>query len=77
MQTAVPVMGGAGDAGFHALVELSPDIIFVICDGYHVFANPRALERMGARTVADLQDRPAIEFMHPDFRKPGAHGSAR
>ncbi|MFC3383191.1 diguanylate cyclase domain-containing protein [Couchioplanes azureus] len=71
-QAAIPALGGAGDAGFQALVELSPDIIFVICDGYHVFANARALATMGARTITDLQDRPAIEFMHPDYRDPGS-----
>ncbi|MEV6596150.1 sensor domain-containing diguanylate cyclase [Actinoplanes sp. NPDC051346] len=67
----IPALGNAGDAGFQALVELSPDIIFVICEGYHVFANARGLAAMGARTIADLQDRPAIEFMHPDYRDPG------
>ncbi|MCU7730099.1 bifunctional diguanylate cyclase/phosphodiesterase [Actinoplanes sp. KI2] len=63
---------GVGDAWFQALVNLSPDTIFVICDGYHVYANARGLRLLGARSLADLQDRPAIEFLHPDYRDPGA-----
>ncbi|GAB1640105.1 diguanylate cyclase domain-containing protein [Krasilnikovia sp. MM14-A1259] len=69
---ATDTLAGTGDAWFQALVDLSPDTIFVICDGYHVFANARGLRLLGARTIADLQDRPAIEFMHPDYRDPGA-----
>ncbi|MEU7903595.1 sensor domain-containing diguanylate cyclase [Actinoplanes sp. NPDC049118] len=69
---AADVLTRAGDAWFQALVELSPDTIFVICDGYHVFANARGLALLGARSIADLQGRPAIEFMHPDYRDPGA-----
>ncbi|GAB1692395.1 hypothetical protein KRM28CT15_41980 [Krasilnikovia sp. M28-CT-15] len=71
-RTASATLAGAGDAWFQALVDLSPDTIFVICDGYHVFANARGLRLLGARTITDLQDRPAIEFMHPDYRDPGA-----
>ena len=29
----------ASDEHFRALVELSPDAVFVIVDGYHAFAN--------------------------------------
>ncbi|GIE85657.1 PAS domain S-box-containing protein/diguanylate cyclase (GGDEF) domain-containing protein [Actinoplanes regularis] len=69
---AVASVAVAGDAWFQALVDLCPDTIFVICDGYHVYANARGLRLLGARTIADLQDRPAIEFLHPDYRDPGA-----
>ncbi|GIF04256.1 hypothetical protein Asi03nite_17940 [Actinoplanes siamensis] len=64
--------GKVGNDSFRALVELSPDTIFVICEGYHAFVNARGLALLGARTLTDLQDRPAIEFMHPDYRDPGA-----
>jgi diguanylate cyclase (GGDEF)-like protein/PAS domain S-box-containing protein len=55
--------------GFRALVELSPDAVFVIRDGYHVFANARGLALLGARTLADLQSKPANAFMHADHRR--------
>jgi diguanylate cyclase (GGDEF)-like protein/PAS domain S-box-containing protein len=53
---------------FRALVELSPDAVFVIMDGYHVFANARGLALLGGRTLAELQTRPAEQFMHPAGR---------
>jgi diguanylate cyclase (GGDEF)-like protein/PAS domain S-box-containing protein len=61
-------VGGLDSAAFRALVELSPDSIFVILDGYHVFANSRGLQLLGARTVADLRTQSASAFMHPDCR---------
>ncbi|MBI3688899.1 MAG: diguanylate cyclase [Actinobacteria bacterium] len=64
--SAAPVAGLNSAEGFRALVELSPDAIFVILDGYHVFANARGLALFGAESLADLQTRPAQSFMHPD-----------
>jgi diguanylate cyclase (GGDEF)-like protein/PAS domain S-box-containing protein len=64
----VPGVGELDSAAFRALVELSPDAIFVISDGYHVFANGRGLRLLGARTVADLRTQPASAFMHPECR---------
>jgi diguanylate cyclase (GGDEF)-like protein/PAS domain S-box-containing protein len=66
---AVPVAGLDSVGGFRALVELSPDAVFVIRDGYHVFANARGLALLGARTISDLQVQPASAFMHPDCRR--------
>jgi diguanylate cyclase (GGDEF)-like protein/PAS domain S-box-containing protein len=57
------------DVGFQALVELLPDAVYVIQNGYHVFANARGLAILGARTLADLQTRPAIDFMHESCRE--------
>ena len=51
---------------YRRLVELSPDAIFVIQDGYHVFANRRGIELLGGTTLADLQRQPAIDFMPPE-----------
>ena len=56
------------DQAFRALVELSPDAVLVIIDGYHAFANARAIELLGGRTLDDLRSRPAVEFMHPEMR---------
>ena len=60
------------DEAFRALVELSPDAVFVIMDGYHVFANRRGIALLGGRTLADIRRRPALEFIHPSLR--GAAG---
>jgi diguanylate cyclase (GGDEF)-like protein/PAS domain S-box-containing protein len=54
--------------GMRALVELSPDAVFVILDGYHVFANARGIALLGGRTLADIQTRPALEFMDMSCR---------
>jgi diguanylate cyclase (GGDEF)-like protein/PAS domain S-box-containing protein len=53
----------ASDDHFRALVELSPDAVFVIVDGYHAFANWRGLQLLGASRLSDLQTRPALDFM--------------
>jgi diguanylate cyclase (GGDEF)-like protein/PAS domain S-box-containing protein len=63
-----PVAGLDSGKGFKALVELSPDAVFVILDDYHVFANARGLALLGGRTLADLQTRRASEFMDPECR---------
>ncbi|MEJ2579926.1 MAG: sensor domain-containing diguanylate cyclase [Kineosporiaceae bacterium] len=67
--TVPPVAGLDSGKGFQALVELSPDAVFVISDGYHVFANARGLALLGARELADLQTRPAADFMAPSCRQ--------
>ena len=68
----LPQQGGdsapLADQAFRALVELSPDAILVIVDGYHAFANARAIALLGGRTLDDLRSRPAVEFMHPEIR---------
>jgi len=59
---------GPSDEHFRALVELSPDAVFVIVDGYHVFANWRGLQMLGASKISDLQTRPALDFMDESIR---------
>jgi diguanylate cyclase (GGDEF)-like protein/PAS domain S-box-containing protein len=59
---------GPSDEHFRALVELSPDAAFVIVDGYHRFANKRGLQLLGASRIADLQTRPALDFMAESVR---------
>jgi diguanylate cyclase (GGDEF)-like protein/PAS domain S-box-containing protein len=58
-----------GDDNFRALVDLSPDAIFVIVDGYHAFANARGLQLFGATTLEDLRARPALDYMHWSVRE--------
>lgn len=55
--------------GFRALVELLPDAVFVILDGYHAFANARGLQLLGAESLARLRCQPAQSYMHPDCRR--------
>ena len=59
---------GQSDEHFRALIELSPDAVFVIVDGYHAFANWRGLQLLGASRMSDLQTRPALDFMHESIR---------
>ncbi|HEX6755258.1 MAG TPA: sensor domain-containing diguanylate cyclase [Mycobacteriales bacterium] len=58
----------SSDEHFRALIELSPDAVFVIVDGYHAFANVRGLQLFGASRMSDLQTRPALDFMHESVR---------
>ena len=67
----VPAIDGTpSDANFRALVDLSPDAVYVIVEGYHAFANERGLEMLGARWLEELQARPAAEFMNASIRVP-------
>ena len=59
---------GQPDEHFRALIELSPDAVFVIVDGYHAFANLRGLQLLGASRISDLQTRPALDFMDESIR---------
>jgi diguanylate cyclase (GGDEF)-like protein/PAS domain S-box-containing protein len=69
--------GGAPGAGaasrpddnFRALVDLSPDAIYLIVDGRHEFANARGLQLFGASSIEDLQSKPALDFMHWSVRE--------
>ena len=51
------------------LVDLSPDAVFVIVDGFHAFANTRGLQLLGASTIGDLRTKPALDFMHWTVRE--------
>ncbi len=53
---------------YRALVELSPDAIFVNKDGKFAFVNSGAVKFFGAAGPDVLADRNVIEFVHPDNR---------
>ena len=53
---------------YRSLVELSPDAIFISCEGKVVFANLSAMRLFGAMSAAELIGKPAVEFAHPDHR---------
>ncbi len=60
----------ASEERYRALVELSPDGIAVIQDDAFVFANQRALDLVGARDLAELRARPALDVVPPAVRAP-------
>ena len=51
-----------------ALVELSPDAIFVNHEGKFSFLNPGAVKLFGADSQADLIGRSPLDFVDPDDR---------
>jgi PAS domain S-box-containing protein len=51
---------------YRALVELSPDAIFVSHDMRITFANPAALKLLHATSEADVVGQPSVAFTHPD-----------
>lgn len=59
---------GASEARYRALVELSPNAIFVNCGGQIVFANQACLQLLGCKTAHDLLGKPVMHIVHPTFR---------
>ncbi|MBX3702642.1 MAG: PAS domain S-box protein [Steroidobacteraceae bacterium] len=57
------------ESKYRRFVELAPFGVFVNAGGYFVFANPRALEILGARNVPDVVGRRVLDFVHPDSRE--------
>jgi diguanylate cyclase (GGDEF)-like protein/PAS domain S-box-containing protein len=56
-------VGVPSDENFRALVDMSPDAVYVIVDGFFVFANLRGLQLLGADHLAEIQAKPALDFM--------------
>ncbi len=54
---------------YRALVELSPDAIFIQCDGRFVYVNPAGLKLFGARSSEQILGRQVLDLLHPDYRK--------
>ena len=50
------------------LVDLAPCAVLVECDGRWVFANPKAVEMLGANSAADLLGRTVFDSIHPNAR---------
>jgi len=59
------------DPGQHYrnLVELSPDGIAIHCDGKLVYANPAAVNLMGAANASEVTGKPVLGFVHPDYHE--------
>jgi PAS domain S-box-containing protein len=56
------------EAKYRGLVELSPDGVFVQCEGRIVFMNKAGAAFLGA-TIEEVLGKPAMDFIHPDYRK--------
>lgn len=57
---------------YRGLVDLSPDAIWVHCDGRLVLVNPAAVALFGAETQEEILGRSILDFVHPDFKAPMA-----
>ncbi len=53
---------------YRSLVELSPNAVFVTCDGRIAFANQACATLLGALTVSPLIGRSVLDFIHPASR---------
>ncbi|MGH7973717.1 MAG: PAS domain S-box protein, partial [Limisphaerales bacterium] len=54
---------------YRRLFELSPDAIFIQCQGKFHFLNPAAVKLFGASQPEQILGRPILEMIHPDFRR--------
>jgi PAS domain S-box-containing protein len=52
---------------YRQLVELSPDAIFVQCDGKFIFVNSATVNLYGAKSHDELIDRPVLDIVHPNY----------
>ena len=59
----------ASEARYRALVESSPDGIAIHQDGRCVFINPAGARLLGANKPEELLGKPALDFVHPDYRE--------
>ncbi|MBL8415759.1 MAG: EAL domain-containing protein [Propionivibrio sp.] len=56
-------------ARYRSLIEFSPVGIAVHRSGCIVYVNPAVIRMLGAKSAAELQGRPLLDFVHPDFRQ--------
>lgn len=54
---------------YRLMVDLSPDAVFLHSHGKIIFANAAALRFVGASTLDQLEHKPIIDFVHPDYRE--------
>ncbi len=54
---------------YRTLVELSPSGVFVFCEGRTVYVNRTGARLMHAQDPQEILDRPAFEFIHPDYHQ--------
>ena len=54
---------------YRLMVDLSPDAVLIHSNGKIIFANPAALTFAGASSFHQLNHKPLIDFVHPDYRE--------
>jgi PAS domain S-box-containing protein len=54
---------------YRTLVELSPSGVFVFCEGRTTYINHTGSLLLGARDAQDILNRPAFDFIHPDYHQ--------
>ncbi len=54
---------------YRQMVNLSPDAIIVHAGGKLLFANQAAISMVGADSFDQMQQRPLMEYVHPEFRQ--------
>jgi PAS domain S-box-containing protein len=52
---------------YRQLVELSPDAMFIQCDGKFIFVNSATVKLFGAKSQDELINRPVLDTVHPDY----------
>ena len=60
---------GESEEHFRDIVELSPIAIGIHSDGLMVYVNKAALNLFNAKSVYEVIGKPAIDFVHPDYKK--------
>ena len=53
---------------YRQLVELSPDTIFIQCEGKFVFINSAGVKLFGATDPEQLIGKSVLDFIHPDYQ---------
>jgi PAS domain S-box-containing protein len=56
-----------GERRYRALVDSSPDAIFLVRDGRFSYLNPSALRLFGAADAGQMLGRSVLDHIHPDF----------
>ena len=56
-------------AHYHAVVEISPDAIYINQGGRFAFVNKSAVEMFGAQSADELIGKEVISFLHEEDRK--------
>jgi PAS domain S-box-containing protein len=54
---------------YRTLVELSPSGVFIFCEGRTTYINHTGSILLGASDAQDILNRPALDFIHPDYHQ--------
>ena len=57
------------EARYQTLIDTVPDPVLVHVDGRYVYANPAALQLLGAKSIDEIVGSDALSIVHPDSRE--------